>query len=397
MKINKIYIMAALVCACFSSCSSSDDVADDAATTQTLVPLSTISLGGAATVSSAGAKAATRGVANKAYNFFEIETSFDGHDGSSADKPLSVGYYYDPNGFTYDQYMQTILGSGSLLNMNLQPVSTQMLKDAGYTVQGTAADGALLVPISGEFRMRIHGTSAYDNTVSKETVTSMKSCLDGTAKSKGGTFFFWNGTAKMNGNSLVATTDDNAVADKAGKTVDEAGTIGLYVPSALIKLQVIGAYGEATAEKPYLDDNVFGARTNLTTSENKWTAPVAVASGTADNLTSPWTTKASETRAEASQLYFSVAPDSHVDEYASDGKTRNLLFALIGNPSNATYKQQIYYIYVPAGGVTYKAGYKYTYNVKLTQSTATIESVSVSGFKGGESYTIDMDGNVVQK
>lgn len=407
MKRNKIYrtsvrpllamAAVALMCTTMTACSSTETESGSAE--QALVPLSNISVGTTANVSKAamGNSGTTVSRADEEEKFvaiFAVEASFEAHDGSATDKPVSVAYYIGTKGATQPDYLKAPYGGLSQpISDDLKPISKQLLTDAGIATSGTTADGSLLVPATGEFRLRMHGVMSAPAGVTL-TATDLKEAIQllDTRAATGYQFcYVWNGKVKMNGSTLVATADDNAPIDPAtGKTVDAAGSINTHFPFALVQFNLIGAYGEATTAKPYLDTDIFMLLSStLFEPGYTWTVPTAPATGTADLLDTPWKLNTSTTKVVNHNLRFSVAGDSHVDEKAADD-TKNVLITLLGKYS--TYKGKIYNINVPAGGVTYKAGYRYTYNVKLTESTATIVSVTISDFEDEMPYTIDMTG-----
>lgn len=392
MKINYIYIMAALVCACFASCTTSESEVDTGDTREALVPLNTINLGGTASVTPT-AKIKTRDGNLQVRYFLEVETSFAGHDGSSADKPLSVAYYYTTESVYEEDILNGQYGVTDPLRLTITPISHDLLSAAGYSTSGTTSDGALLVPASGEFRMRIHGFSDDEKgDITSEYLQEIKPQFFGEATGTGYEFetIFWNGTVKMNGSSLIATKDDYA----PGQQVDASGSISLRLPFAVVSFNIIGAYGEATEANPYLDPYSFRVNTKVLNGVgNSWKIPATTGSGTPDMLTAPWLLGETVGYEESPESWCLIPDGSHVDATAADG-TKNILFTIKGDEGNTTYSNHTYNLYVPAGGVTYKAGYKYTYHVRLTESTATIESVTISNYTDDGSYTIDMDGNV---
>lgn len=405
MKRNKIYrasvrpllaiAAVALMCTTMTACSSTETESGSAE--QALVPLSNISVGTTANVSKAamsnsGTTVSRADEEEKFVAIFAVEASFEAHDGSATDKPVSVAYYIGTKGATQHDYLKAPYGGLSQpISDDLKPISKQLLTDAGIATSGTTADGSLLVPAMGEFRLRMHGVMSI--SVGVTLATYLKEAIQRleTEAAAGYQYcYVWNGKVKMNGSTLVATADDNAPIDPAtGKTVDAAGSINTHFPFALVQFNLIGAYGEATTAKPYLDEKFYLSSSTLFEPGYTWTKPTASATGTADLLDTPWKLNTSTTLVVNHDLAICVAGDSHVDEKAANG-TRNVLVNIVGQ--GLTYNGRIYNINVPAGGVTYKAGYRYTYNVKLTESTATIVSVTISDFHDEGSYTIDMTG-----
>jgi hypothetical protein len=74
-------------------------------------------------------------------------------------------------------------------------------------------------------------------------------------------------------------------------------------------------------------------------------------------------------------------------------KEGQTLFTFRGQKTDA-YNGKTYNIVVPTGGITFWAGHIYTYTIRLTESKAVIESVTVSGFTSEGDYSIDLNGDV---
>jgi len=151
-------LVAAVLLVLPSGCTNNSELTDGVEQT-TLTPLSSIDL---KTSVSIGAATTTKTVTTRAtnlyYNYYMVEASFEGHDGSTADKPISVGYYRTIDGMDLTTLEDLSVGKGTITDLNLIPISADYLAMVGITAVGTQADGSLLVPASGEFNLRLHGS-----------------------------------------------------------------------------------------------------------------------------------------------------------------------------------------------------------------------------------------------
>ena len=377
-----------------TGCTNDSELADGVEQT-TLTPLSSLNL---KTSVSIGAAASTKAVTTRGtelyYNYYMVEAGFEGHDGSTADKPISVGYYRTVDGMDFTALEDLSNGKGTITDLNLAPISVADLATVGITPVGTHADGSLLVPTSGEFNLRLHGYAASFNST---LPTNMNALLQGTEyDSAAHLYTFWTGKAKMDGTNLIATAD-LAAADGAAPA---NGAILLRYPYARINFNIIGAYGEATAAQPYLASNEFSVSSSLVKYlDPKWCSAPQTAGTSA--FQSPWFLKEfvdniSWTNTENRAVYGLFVSQANKESIAANGarfKEGQTLFTLRGQQTDA-YNSKIYNIVVPTGGITFWAGHIYTYTIRLTESKAVIESVTVSGFTSEGDYNIDLNGKV---
>lgn len=378
-----------------SGCTNDSDPAGGGEQT-TLTPLGFINL--KTSVSTIGAASTKGAVTTRSvplyYNYYMVEASFEGHDGSSADKPIAVGYYRSVEGLDNIILQELAVGKGSLTDLNLTPISVADLATVGITPVGTQTDGSLLVPASGEFNLRLHGyTALFEGALP----TNMNVVLQGTDIDTDHPmlYTFWTGKAKMNGTSLIATAD-LAAADGAAPA---NGAILLRYPYTQIKLNIIGAYGEGTATEPYLASNEFFVSSSLVKyPTDKWSS-IPQSSGVSAFQT-PWyleesTNYISQNSTEYFGVYGLAVSQANKESIAANGayyKEGQKLFTLMGQV--VAYNGKTYDIVVPAGGITFWAGHIYTYTIRLTESKAIIESITVSGFTIDGDYNIDLNGNV---
>lgn len=377
-----------------SGCTNDSDPAGGGEQT-TLTPLGSINL--KTSVSTTGAASTKGAVTTRSeppyYNYYMVEASFEGHDGSSADKPIAVGYYRSVDGLDYAILEDLSVGKGSLTDLNLTPISVADLATVGITPVGTQTDGSLLVPASGEFNLRLHGYAALFDGV---LPINMNAVLQGTEDIDWMLYTFWTGKAKMSGTSLIATAD-LAAADGAAPA---NGAILLRYPYAQIKLNIIGAYGEGTATEPYLNGNEFLVSSSLVKyPTDKWSS-IPQSSGVSAFQT-PWYLEGSTNYIVGQSVtgdfavYGLAVSQANKESIATNGayyKEGQKLFTLMGQV--VAYNGKIYDIVVPAGGITFWTGHIYTYTIRLTESKAIIESVTVSGFTSDGDYSIDLNGNV---
>lgn len=377
-----------------TGCTNDSELADGVEQT-TLTPLSSLNL---KTSVSIGAAASTKAVTTRGtelyYNYYMVEAGFEGHDGSTADKPISVGYYRTVDGMDFTALEDLSNGKGTITDLNLAPISVADLATVGITPVGTQADGSLLVPPLGEFNLRLHGYAASFNST---LPTNMNALLQGTEyDSAAHLYTFWTGKAKMDGTNLIATAD-LAAADGAAPA---NGAILLRYPYARINFNIIGAYGEATAAQPYLASNEFSVSSSLVKYlDPKWCSAPQTAGTSA--FQSPWFLKEfvdniSWTNTENRAVYGLFVSQANKESIAANGarfKEGQTLFTLRGQQTDA-YNSKTYNIVVPTGGITFWAGRIYTYTIRLTESKAVIESVTVSGFTSEGDYNIDLNGKV---
>ncbi len=359
----------------------------------TLTPLGSINLKTSVSTGVASTKRAviTRGMV-LFYNCYMVEASFEGHDGSSADKPISVGYYRTVEGVDNTTLENLSLGKGSLTDLNLAPISVADLATVGITPVGTQANGSLLVPAVGEFSLRLHG---YAAPLEGGLPTKMNAIfLQGTELYNEYSYTFWTGKAKMNGTSLIATAD-LAASDGAAPA---NGAILLRYPYARVNFNVIGAYGEATAAQPYLASSEFSVFSSLVSYPLGWSC-IPQSSGESGFQTSWFRGKANDyfsfNSTENLRVYGLDVSQANKESIAANGayyKEGQTLFTLMGQVT--AYNGKTYDIVVPAGGITFWAGHIYTYTIRLTESTAIIESITVGGFTNDGDYSIDLNGNV---
>lgn len=376
-----------------TGCTNDSELADGVEQT-TLTPLSSLNL---KTSVSIGAAASTKAVTTRGtelyYNYYMVEAGFEGHDGSTADKPISVGYYRTVDGMDFTALEDLSNGKGTITDLNLAPISVADLATVGITPVGTHADGSLLVPTSGEFNLRLHGFPAQSNGA---LLANMNALLQGTEESSVFPLYtFWTGKVKMNGTSLIAT------ADLAADGVAPAnGAILLRYPYARVNFNVIGAYGEATATQPYLAGDKFYVSSSLVkVPVYKWNSIPQTAGISA--FQSPWLLEESAdnlswSSTENLMIYGLSVSQANKESIAANGarfKEGQTLFTLRGQQADA-YNSKTYNIVVPAGGITFWAGHIYTYTIRLTESKAVIESVTVSGFTSEGDYNIDLNGKV---
>jgi hypothetical protein len=341
--------------------------------------------------------ASTKSVTTRAlapiYSYYMVEVSFDGHDGSTTDKPISVGYYRTLVETSLATLTDLSVGKGTITDLNLSPISVADLATVGITPVGTKSDGSLFVPASGEFNMRIHGLPMEFNGA---LPANMNALLQGTEYDSADLYTFWTGKAKMNGTSLIATAD-LAAADGAAPA---NGAILLRYPYARVNFNVIGAYGEATAAQPYLASDEFFVSSSLVKyPDPKWCSILQTASTSA--FQSPWFLKEfvdniSWTNTENRVVYGLFVSQENKESIAANGasfKEGQTLFTFRGQKTDA-YNGKTYNIVVPTGGITFWAGHIYTYTIRLTESKAVIESVTVSGFTSEGDYNIDLNGDV---
>jgi hypothetical protein len=387
-------LVAAVLLVLPSGCTNNSELTDGVEQT-TLTPLSSIDL---KTSVSIGAATTTKTVTTRAtnlyYNYYMVEASFEGHDGSTADKPISVGYYRTIDGMDLTTLEDLSVGKGTITDLNLIPISADYLAMVGITAVGTQADGSLLVPASGEFNLRLHGFSALFNGA---LPANMNALLQGTEEGRVAPLYtFWTGKAKMNGTSLIATAD-LAAADGAAPA---NGAILLRYPYARVNFNVIGAYGEGTATQPYLASDEFYVSSSLVKYlDPKWCSTPQTAGTSA--FQSPWFLKEfvdniSWTNTENRAVYGLFVSQANKESIAANGasfKEGQTLFTFRGQQTDA-YSGKTYDIVVPTGGITFWAGHIYTYTIRLTESKAVIESVTVGGFTNEGDYNIDLNGNV---
>ncbi len=376
-----------------SGCSNDSDPAGGGEQT-TLTPLGSIKL---KTSVSTGVASTRRAVTTRGtdlyYNYYMVEASFEGHDGSSADKPISVGYYRSVEGVDYTTLENLSVGKGALTDLNLAPISVDDLATVGITPVGTQANGSLLVPASGEFNLRLHG---YAAPLEGGLPTNMNAVLlQGWELFYESFYTFWTGKAKMNGTSLIATADLAAADGSAPAN----GAILLRYPYARVNFNVIGAYGESTAAQPYLASSEFSVFSSLVSYPLGWSC-IPQSSGESGFQTSWFRGEAndyfSSNSTENLMVYGLAISQANKESIAANGayyKEGQTLFTLRGRQADA-YKDKTYEIVVPTGGITFWAGHIYTYTIRLTESKAIIESVTVSGFTNDGDYSIDLNGNV---
>jgi len=387
-------LAAAVLLVLPTGCTSNSELADGAELT-TLTPLSSINL---KTSVSTGAAKSTKIVTTRnlplLYNYYMVEASFEGHDGSTADKPISVGYYRSVDGMDLATLTNLSVGKGTITDLNLVPISVADLAMVGITPLGTRADGSLLVPASGEFNLRLHGYAApFDGALPANMNAIL---LNGTDSYYTNLYTFWTGKVKMSGTSLIATAD-LATADGAAPG---NGAILLRYPYAMVNFNIIGAYGEATATQPYLDAKfTFSVESSLAKALNvKWQS-VPQSSGVSA-FQSPWilnesTNSFSWGSTENLTVYGLAVTTANKESIATNGayyKEGQTLFTLMGK--SGPYNGKTYDIVVPACGITFWAGHIYTYTIRLTESKAVIESVTVGGFTNEGDYNIDLNGKV---
>src|SRR5574344_1925582 len=312
---------------------------------------------------------------------------------STTDKPISVGYYRTLVETSLATLTDLSVGKGTITDLNLSPISVADLATVGITPVGTKSDGSLFVPASGEFNMRIHGLPMEFNGA---LPANMNALLQGTEYDSADLYTFWTGKAKMNGASLIATAD-LAAADGAAPA---NGAILLRYPYARVNFNVIGAYGEATAAQPYLASDEFFVSSSLVKyPDPKWCSILQTASTSA--FQSPWFLKEfvdniSWTNTENRVVYGLFVSQENKESIAANGasfKEGQTLFTFRGQKTDA-YNGKTYNIVVPTGGITFWAGHIYTYTIRLTESKAVIESVTVSGFTSEGDYSIDLNGDV---
>lgn len=387
-------LAAAVLLVLPTGCTNNSELADGAEQT-TLTPLSSLNL---KTSVSTGAATSTKTVTTRGtelcYSYYMVEASFEGHDGSTADKPISVGYYRTVNRMDLATLTNLSVGKGTITDLNLIPIPVAYLAAVGITPVGTQADGSLLVPASGEFNLRLHGYAASFNSA---LPTNMNALLQGTeVGSAADLYTFWTGKAKMDGTSLIATAD-LAAADEA---TPANGAILLRYPYARVNFNVIGAYGEATATQPYLAGNEFSVSSSLVKFPTpKWSSIPQTAGTSA--FQSPWLLEESANNlswasTENLIVYGLSVSQANKESIATNGasfKEGQTLFTLRGQQIDA-YSDKTYNIVVPTGGITFWAGHIYTYTIRLTESKAVIESVTVGGFTNEGDYNIDLNGNV---
>lgn len=377
-----------------SGCSNDSDPAGGGEQT-TLTPLGSINL---KTSVSTGVASTRRAVTTRGtdlyYNYYMVEASFEGHDGSSADKPISVGYYRSVEGVDYTTLENLSVGKGALTDLNLAPISVDDLATVGITPVGTQANGSLLVPASGEFNLRLHG---YAAPFEGGLPTNMNAVLlNGTDGYYTDFYTFWTGKARMNGTSLIATSDLAAADGSAPAN----GAILLRYPYARVNFNVIGAYGEGTVTEPYLTNNKFSVSSSLVKALHLNWQSVSQSSDVSAFQT-PWFLKESTysflwDSTENLMVYGLAISQANKESIAANGayyKEGQTLFTLRGSQADA-YNGKTYDIVVPTGGITFWAGHIYTYTIRLTESKAIIESVTVSGFTNDGDYSIDLNGNV---